>query len=971
MNDSHDLKRQLIRELSDLSREVAELNQINCESASLNTASAKLLEYINNLKDIAEIRLNNGALKASEEKYKTLFESANDAIFLIQDNKFIDCNLKALEIFGCTRDQIIGCSPYDFSPEFQPDGQDSKSLALEKINAALAGIPQFFEWLHKRPDGSVFYVEVSLTRFGYNSESYILAIVRDITRRKQALQVLRERENRLKSIFRAAPVGIGLVENRIILDVNDRICEMTGYSRDELIGHNARFLYLTQADFDYVGREKYEQISKYGTGTVETRWLRKDGCIINILLSSTPLDPKDLLLGVTFTALDITGQKQAEEALKEERDKAQKYLDIAGVMFIALDKNGVVALINKKGCQILGYDEHEIIGKKWFDTFLPSRLVNEVKETFGKLMMGQMENVEYYENPVVNKQGQERLIAWHNAILTDEHGAVFGTVSSGTDITEEKLAQEALEKSLDEISALNNIGRLASSSLSLENVIDRTLKEVCKITNSDLAIFFLKDGNNLQLKSAYFENLKYAHQQTPTHKIGECLCGLAAKEAKAFYSQDINSDPRCTWEECKKVNLRSFAAIPLRESSQIIGILGIASAKTCDYSARSIFLETMTNYIAAGINNAILHEQQKVHAIELEKRVIERKQAEEALKLAFAEIELLKNRLQAENVYLQEEIKLEHNFGEIITNNSNFKKILSKVEQVSATNATVLIQGETGTGKELIARAVHNISSRRNRPLVKLNCAALPPSLIESELFGHEKGAFTGAVSQKIGRFELANGGTIFLDEIGDLSLDLQTKLLRVLQEGEFERVGGHKTIKVDVRVLAATNRNLQDCVKNGNFREDLYYRLNVFPIECPPLNERKDDIPLLVNHFVKKSCKKIGKKINFVPRVTMNSLQNYNWPGNVRELENIIERAVITSAPNRLELPGELINNAPRLDSVSIAPLEEYERDYIIRVLEKANWRVSGEKGAAKLLGINPKTLESRMKKLNIRRTN
>jgi formate hydrogenlyase transcriptional activator len=497
------------------------------------------------------------------------------------------------------------------------------------------------------------------------------------------------------------------------------------------------------------------------------------------------------------------------------------------------------------------------------------------------------------------------------------------------------------------------------------------LKEAYKITNSDLVIYFLKDGENLNLKNFYYEDQKHAHRQTPTHKVGECLCGLAAKDVKAVYSKDIYNDPRCRWDECKKANLRSFAAIPLQAEGNIIGILGMASAKINDYSTRSVFLETMANYIAAGINNAILHEQQKIYAIELEKRVIERERAEDALKQAFAEIESLKNRLQAENVYLQDEIKLEHNFNEIITNNSNFKKILSKVEQVAATDATVLILGETGTGKELIARAVHNISPRRNRPLVKLNCAALPPSLIESELFGHEKGAFTGAVSQKIGRFELADGGTIFLDEIGDLPLDLQTKLLRVLQEGEFERVGGRKTIKVDVRVLAATNRNLRDNVKDGTFREDLYYRLNVFPIVCPPLNERKDDIPLLVNHFVKKSCKKIGKNITFIPKNVMDAFLNYDWPGNVRELENIIERAVITSSPDRLELTGELIKQDIHIGSTSIAPLEEYERDYIIKVLEKVNWRVSGEKGAAKLLGLNPKTLESRMRKLNIRRNN
>jgi DNA-binding NtrC family response regulator/ligand-binding sensor domain-containing protein len=354
---------------------------------------------------------------------------------------------------------------------------------------------------------------------------------------------------------------------------------------------------------------------------------------------------------------------------------------------------------------------------------------------------------------------------------------------------------------------------------------------------------------------------------------------------------------------------------------------------------------------------------------ELEVRVKEKTEAAEALQSALGEVEQLKNRLQDENIYLQDEIKVVHNFENIITRSKALKKVLNRVEQVASTDATVLILGESGTGKELVARAVHKISDRGDRPLVKVNCSALPANLIESELFGHEKGAFTGAIAKKIGRFELANGSTIFLDEIGDLPLELQAKLLRVLQEGEFERLGNPNTIKVDVRVIAATNRDLEKEMEKANFREDLYFRLNVFPIEIPPLRERKEDIALLVNHFIKKFSRKLGKDIETIPQNVIDTLQAYHWPGNVRELENIIERAVIITPGEKLVL-GDWLPQASVTSSAShFSTLEDMERDHIIEALEMTGWQVSGEQGAAKILGMNSQTLVSRMKKLQIKR--
>jgi formate hydrogenlyase transcriptional activator len=326
-----------------------------------------------------------------------------------------------------------------------------------------------------------------------------------------------------------------------------------------------------------------------------------------------------------------------------------------------------------------------------------------------------------------------------------------------------------------------------------------------------------------------------------------------------------------------------------------------------------------------------------------------------------------KARLEAQAVYLQEEIKGSHNFEELIGSSTSLKKVLKGVERVAPTDSTVLITGETGTGKELIARAIHNLSPRKDRPLVKVNCAAIPAGLIESELFGHEKGAFTGALARKMGRFEVADRGTIFLDEIGELPLDLQSKLLRVLQEGEFERVGGTLTFRVDVRVIAATNRNLEQLSKAGQYRPDLYYRLNVFPVHLPPLREREGDIPLLVRYFAHKHAAGLGKKIEKIPAGLMTALQRYHWPGNIRELEHVIERAVILSEDTELAMVDWLSTPSQMGEKGTLPTLEDLERDHIVRVLEHTNWRVSGDKGAAKILGLNPTTLEARMKKLGI----
>ena len=386
----------------------------------------------------------------------------------------------------------------------------------------------------------------------------------------------------------------------------------------------------------------------------------------------------------------------------------------------------------------------------------------------------------------------------------------------------------------------------------------------------------------------------------------------------------------------------SYVIVPLIARDRTLGALFLGSSTPNQYSAEDVgFLEEIGQQITLAIENM----------------------------LAYEEIARLRTRLEEENRYLQEEIKSEHNFEEIIGQSSAMTRVFKAIETVAPTDASVLIFGETGTGKELVARALHNLSPRHRQALVKVNCAALPAGLIESELFGHEKGAFTGALTRRQGRFELAHGGTLFLDEIGDLPLELQPKLLRVLQEGQFERVGNPQTISVDVRVIAASNRNLEQAIQAGGFRADLYYRLSTFPIPLPPLRERTEDIALLVRYLTHRYATRLGKRVPSVPLPVMETLQAYAWPGNVRELENVIQRAVILSQGPHLDLSGWLPTSGTGPRGRDIRTLKELEREHILAVLGKTRWQVSGARGAATLLGIKPTTLEARMKKLGIRR--
>jgi len=420
------------------------------------------------------------------------------------------------------------------------------------------------------------------------------------------------------------------------------------------------------------------------------------------------------------------------------------------------------------------------------------------------------------------------------------------------------------------------------------------------------------------------------------------------RDGQPRYCADVDQDSYIH-PAARSFGVKSYLSMPITAEGKTAGAININSLQKHAFDDEELRLLAMVSeHLEMAIDNA---------------------QQADALRQALAEVERLKNRLQAENVYLQEEITTAHHGGGMIGQSRVLQEILCQVEQVAPTDATVLIQGETGTGKELIASAIHHRSPHQDRPLVKVNCATLPAGLVESGLFGHEKGAFTDAFARKIGRFELADGGTIFLDEIGELPLELQARLLRVLQEGEFERVGGSHTITVNIRVIAATNRDLATAVHAGSFRADLFYRLNVFPLMLPPLRERKDDIPLLVECFLARMAKKLGKALKGLSDESMARVMRYSWSGNARELQNVIERAAILARGPIVEIDDALEQRLPPSDHpLPPTNLQEVERAHIVRVLAETNGIIEGPRGAARILGLHPNTLRFRLQKLGIK---
>ncbi|MBZ5553701.1 MAG: sigma 54-interacting transcriptional regulator [Acidobacteriia bacterium] len=547
--------------------------------------------------------------------------------------------------------------------------------------------------------------------------------------------------------------------------------------------------------------------------------------------------------------------------------------------------------------------------------------------------------------------------------------------------------------SLD-INSVLKASRAITVEIELDGLLHNLMKIALENAGARRGIFLREEEGRLVIEAEGALDLQEirVRQSVPMEQsanLARAVVRYVRKTGESVVIDDATADERFANDPyIASVRPKSVLCVPVVDQGKLSGILYLENNLTSGAftPGRIEMMRILSSTAAIALEKARLYE-------EMRHEVARRRSAEDELRLALAEVGALKNRLEAENVYLQEEIRREHDFEEIVGSSPALLDLLRNLEQVAPTTSTVLICGETGTGKELIARAIHNCSLRKDRPLVKVNCSAISAGLVESELFGHVKGAFTGALERRIGRFELADGGTIFLDEVGELPLETQVKLLRVLQEHEFEPVGSSRSVRVDVRVIAATNRDLEDAVQAGRFRSDLYYRLNVFPLKVPPLRDRQTDIPQLVMFFVSRYSKEFGKSVRSVAQETMHRLVHYSWPGNIRELQNIIERAVVLSQGSALALGEDFlpISNShfapslsaevPAASSLQGSPitsatngktltLEEIERHHILTVLEEAGGVIEGAKGAAKLLNLHPNTLRSRMKKLGIRRS-
>ncbi len=535
---------------------------------------------------------------------------------------------------------------------------------------------------------------------------------------------------------------------------------------------------------------------------------------------------------------------------------------------------------------------------------------------------------------------------WSDAIGAYDHfDLTFAQLVAGQIAVaiESQLHHQQLTRERDRSRLLLEINNTLISNLNLRELVLAISKSLSTVMAREATALALYDETSQQLRLAAFDAPANEENRCTGGKIipleGNPLGEAFTTRKTVWIDLDGPDDPRGT---CPGVT--SGCAAPLIFRDRVLGVLAIKSSQAHAFSRDDAELfGQVAKQIAISVENA----------------------------LAYNQIETLKNKLEKEKLYLEEEIRIGSNFEEIVGKSAALQKALQDVKTVANTDSTVLIYGETGTGKELIARAIHNLSDRRKRTLVKVNCAAIPTGLLESELFGHEKGAFTGAIDRRIGRFELAHQGTILLDEVEDIPLELQSKLLRVLQEQEFERLGSSRTMRVDVRVVAATNADLAQLVEQKKFRSDLYYRLNVFPIKVPALRERPEDIPLLVHFFAQKFAQQLKKPIKSVGKETMAALVNYHWPGNIRELQNLIERAVILSKGITLEIPLGELKQPPKSSNHNngAATLLNVERDHILRVLAEAQWVIGGPKGAAARLGLNRTTLNNRMRKLGITR--
>jgi len=745
-----------------------------------------------------------------------------------------------------------------------------------------------------------------------------------------------------KNLFEVSPDAIFVTDGEgIIRGANPRASELFGYTQAALIGQPIEGLVPARFRSRHPShRENYNAHprARQMGAAMNLFGLRKDGSEFPVDIMLKPLEMPSGPIVLSFVR-DVTEQQAEQDAARRSDQQLRSLVEgVRDYAIYLLDREGYITTWNPGAERIKHYTSDEIIGKHFSRFFTqedaergrPAELLRLATER------GRIEE----EGWRVRKDGSR---FWANVILTairDTTGELTGFAKVTRDYTDRKRAEEAVMLQLS--------GALLSNMdvRKLLEAISASLREVVPHDAATLGLYEVQSGTLM----VQFLNVAEGESRRTDVRLpmDGSPAGLAFRSREPVLLDRIQ-EPRFAAEGVRHLTdlgMRSGCWVPLIHRGETVGVLAIASRIEGTFSQHDAdMLVQLAGQVAMAVSNAV----------------------------AFRQIAELRDKLSQEKQYLEEEINLENRFEDIVGESGGLRQVLKQIETVAPTNATVLIQGETGTGKELLARAIHRLSPRNDRTFIKLNCAAIPSGLIESELFGHEKGAFTGAIARKMGRLELAHEGTLFLDEIGELPLDLQPKLLRALQEREIERLGGSRSIPVNVRLIAATNRDLAQMVAEKQFRSDLYYRLKVFPIFAPPLRDRAGDIPVLVRHFVSAHSRRMGKAIETIPQETMNALTRWPWPGNIRELENFLERAVILTRGPELYVPlAELeTNTLEEEDQLERNPtLQAAERDHILRVLRETKGQIGGSDGGAARLGLKRTTLNSKLKKLGIERS-
>jgi formate hydrogenlyase transcriptional activator len=657
---------------------------------------------------------------------------------------------------------------------------------------------------------------------------------------------------------------------------------------------------------------------------------------------------------------------RAEDAFYNSEERTRLILDSAAEAICGCDSVGTCLFSNPSAARMLGYDDPaELLGKNMHSMEHHTRKDGTpypIEECPIYVGFQNGEDIHRDDEIFWRRDGTSFPVEyWSHLVVRD--GKTLGAVITFIDITERKQVEAALRKSEERNASLLQINNAIITNLTQQTLLHSISEALHSVISFDRCAITLyqPERETFHFLAVEGDLLSDYFRAGLEDRRNDTCASWVFDHQRPLLRRDLEKEGQYANERrLVAEGIQSMCALPLVFQRKCIGTLSLVSRERDRYSDEDgEFLQEVANQIVLAIQNM----------------------------RSYQEIDSLKAKLEKENTYLREELRTEHNFEEIVGNSPAVLRALGAVDQVAPTDATVLIYGETGTGKELVARAIHNRSARNGRALVNVNCSAISAGLVESELFGHMKGAFTGALERRIGRFELAHNGTIFLDEIGELSLETQVKLLRVLQEHEFEPVGSSHPVCVDVRVIAATNRNLREAMQEGLFRSDLFYRLNVFPIELPPLRERRSDIPQLVAFYVSRFSKRLGKKIDGVSRESMEKLMNYPWPGNIRELQNVIERAVILSVDPTLRLDRDLMSVAastkgietPERDASAqrqadlkspnpLLTLEEVDRNHILTALQHTAGVVDGPKGAARILNLHPNTLRHRMGKLKIK---